>query len=102
MRIKKIDPIHTSEILKEEFVDELEITQYRLAKDINVPPRRIDKIIQVKRAITADTTLRFGRYFSISHQFWINLQSHYDLKVESDKLGPKLETDVKIYQAVNE
>lgn len=93
----KISPIHPGEILKEEFLDEMGITQYRLAKDINVPPRRINEIVQGKRAITADTALRLGRYFSISPQFWINLQAHYDLEMETDKLGTRLESEVKIY-----
>lgn len=93
----KIPPIHPGEILKEEFLDEMGISQYKLAKEINVPPRRINEIVLGKRSITADTALRLGRYFGISPQFWINLQAHYDLEVASDKLGSKLESDVKIY-----
>ena len=93
----KMSPIHPGEILKEEFLDGMSITQYKLAKDINVPARRINEIVQGKRSITADTALRLGRYFGISPQFWINLQAHYDLEVQTDKLGTKLESEVKVY-----
>jgi len=96
MRIKKIPPIHPGEILKEDFLDSFGISQYRLAKDINVPPRRINEIVLGKRAITIDTALRLGRYFKISPQFWTNLQSHYDLEIETDKIGNRIETEVKI------
>ena len=92
MSFNKIPSIHPGEILKEEFLDAFSITQYRLAKDINVLPRRINEIVHGKRAITADTALRLGRYFKISPQFWINLQAHYDLEVESEKLGDRLES----------
>jgi antitoxin HigA-1 len=97
MSNKRMPPIHPGEILKEEFLDEMGITQYKLAKDINVPARRINEIVHQKRAISADTALRLGRYFGISPQFWINLQSHYDLEIQIDKLGRKLESEVKIY-----
>jgi addiction module HigA family antidote len=97
MSSKKMAPIHPGEILKEEFLDEMGITQYKLAKDINVPARRINEIVHQKRAISADTALRLGRYFGMSAQFWINLQSHYDLEVQIDKLGTKLKTEVKIF-----
>lgn len=97
MTSTKMSPIHPGEILKEEFLDEMGISQYRLAKDINVPPRRINEIVQGKRAITADTALRLGRYFGISAQFWINLQARYDLEVETDRLGKRLESEVKVY-----
>lgn len=96
MTSKKLPPMHPGEILKEEFLDEMGISQYRLAKDINVPPRRINEIVQGKRAITADTALRLGRYFGITPQFWVNLQAHYDLEVETDKLGTRLESEVKV------
>lgn len=96
MSNKKMPPIHPGEILKEEFLDEMGITQYKLAKDINVPARRINEIVHQKRAISADTALRLGRYFGMSPQFWINLQSHYDLEVQIDKLGSKLDTEVKV------
>ena len=96
MSNKKMAPIHPGEILKEEFLDEMGISQYKLAKDINVPARRINEIVHQTRAISADTALRLGRYFGMSPQFWINLQSHYDLEVQIDKLGSKLETEVKV------
>ena len=90
-----LPPVHPGEILKEEFLDPMNISQYRLAKDIHVPPRRINEIVLQKRAITADTALRLGRYFGISAQFWINLQSHFDLEVEKDRLGDRLQSEVK-------
>jgi addiction module HigA family antidote len=92
----KIDPIHPGEILKEEFLDPMGITQYRLAKDINVPPRRINEIVHGKRAVSADTALRLGRYFGVAPQFWTNLQARYDLEKETDKLGDRLESEVKV------
>ena len=94
---KKIEPIHPGIILKEEFLDTMNITQYRLAKDISVPPRRINEIVHGKRAISVDTALRLGRYFKMSPKFWLNLQSHYDLEVQSDKLKDKLESEVKVF-----
>ncbi|MCD6117039.1 HigA family addiction module antidote protein [bacterium] len=97
MNTKKIPPIHPGEILKEEFLDPLGISQYRISKDINVPPIRINEIIHCKRSISADTALRLGRYFGISPQFWINLQAHYDLEIQTDKLGKRLESEVKVY-----
>jgi len=97
MNSEKIPPIHPGEILKEEFLDEMNLSQYRPAKDINVSPRRINEIVLGKRGMPADTALRLGRYFSISPQFWINLQSHYDLEIELDKIGERLESEVKIY-----
>ena len=97
MTANKISPIHPGEILKEEFLDEIGISQYKLAKDINVSARRINEIVHCKRSITADTALRLGRYFGMSPQFWINLQAHYDLEVQMDKLGSKLESEVKVY-----
>ena len=100
MTSAKMPPIHPGEILKEEFLDEMGISQYKLAKDINVPPRRINEIVQGKRSVTADTALRLGRYFGISPQFWINLQAHYDLEVETDRLGTRLESEVKVYARV--
>jgi addiction module HigA family antidote len=94
MAAKKLDPIHPGEILAEEFLTPLEISQYRLAKDISVPPRRINEIVHGKRGISADTALRLARYFGTSERFWINLQSHYDLELEKDKLGPRLKREV--------
>jgi len=95
MSARRLQPIHPGEILREEFLDPMGITQYRLAKDITVDPRRINAIIQGKRAITADTALRLSRYFGTSERFWLNLQAQYDLEVERDELGPRLEKEVK-------
>lgn len=94
MAVRKLDPIHPGEILAEEFLAPLEISQYRLAKDISVPPRRINEIVLGKRGISADSALRLSRYFGTSERFWINLQSHYDLELQKDKLGPRLEKEV--------
>ena len=87
----KIPPIHPGEILEEEFLAPLDITQHKLAIAIEVPPRRINEIVHGKRLITADTALRLGRFFGTSAQFWINLQTHYDLEKELDALGDELE-----------
>ncbi len=97
---KKILPIHPGEILNEEFLLPLEITQYRVAKDISVPARRINEIVHGQRSITADTALRLGRYFGVSAQFWLNLQSRYDLETELDKLSHTLMQEVKVLHAV--
>ena len=94
MATRKLNPIHPGEILAEEFLGPLEITQYRLAKDISVPPRRINEIVQGKRGISADTALRLSRYFGTSERFWINLQSHFDLELQKDKLGSRLKKEV--------
>jgi antitoxin HigA-1 len=96
-RAKKADrlpPVHPGEVLFEEFLKPMKISQYRLAKDISVPPRRVNEIVLQKRGITADTALRLGRYFGTSEQFWVNLQSEYDLDVERDRLGDRLESEV--------
>jgi addiction module HigA family antidote len=86
--------IHPGEILLEEFLQPLEVSQYRVARDISVPPRRINEIVHGKRAITADTALRLARYFGTSERFWLNLQSRYDLETEKDSLGDRLEKEV--------
>jgi addiction module HigA family antidote len=83
-------------VLKEEFLRPLELSQYRLAKDIRVPPRRINEIVHGSRAISADTALRLARYFGTSDEFWLNLQMHYDLEVERDRLGPRLRKEVRV------
>jgi antitoxin HigA-1 len=95
---KKIKPIHPGEILMEEFIKPFGITQYRLAKDISVTPRRINEIVHGIRAITANTALRLGRYFGVSPQFWLNLQSHYELELESDRLAKTIFHEVKELQ----
>ena len=91
-----LPPIHPGEILFEEFIEPLGISQYRLARDIGVPPRRINEIVQGKRSITADTALRLSRYFGLSERFWMNLQTRYDLEKEKDRLRGRLEREVKV------
>ena len=98
MKNKKLPPIHPGEILMEEFLQPMGITQYRLAKDISVPPRRINEIVHGKRSITADTALRLGRFFSMSPQFWLNLQTRYDLEVTEDFLEDRLDEEVHALQ----
>jgi addiction module HigA family antidote len=92
---RKLPPIHPGEVLQEEFLIPLDISQYRLAKEISVPPRRINEIVHGTRAISADTALRLARYFGTSERFWLNLQAHYDLEVEKDRLGARLQREVK-------
>src|SRR5579864_6342742 len=96
MRKPKLPPIHPGEILNEEFLKPLKISQYRLAKDISVPPRRINEIVHGTRAITADTALRLARFFGTSERFWLNLQTAYDLELERDRLEGRLEREVKV------
>lgn len=98
MSTRKMAPVHPGEILFEEFLKPLGISQYRIAKDISVPPRRINEIVQGKRSITADTALRLARYFGLSERFWLNLQSRYDLEVEKDKLDFRLEKEVRVFE----
>jgi addiction module HigA family antidote len=90
----KVAPIHPGEILLEEFLGPLDISQYRLAKDISVPPRRINEIVHGQRAISADTALRLARYFGTTERFWLNLQTRYDLEVQKDRLGNRLDREV--------
>lgn len=99
---KQLTPIHPGKILMEEFLEPLGISQYRIAKDINVPPRRINEIVHGKRAISADTALRLSRFFGTSAQFWLNLQSHYDLEIETDKLAKTLKIEVKVFHQPKE
>jgi antitoxin HigA-1 len=94
MSKRKISPIHPGEVLMEEFLKPMGISQYRLAKDISVPARRINEIVHGDRCITADTALRLGRYFGVSPQFWLNLQSHFDLAQEEDRIGDRLAREV--------
>ncbi|MBN1880034.1 HigA family addiction module antidote protein [bacterium] len=94
----KMKPVHPGEILMEEFLKPLGLSQYRVAKDIHVPARRINEIIHGKRAVTADTALRLSRYFGLSERFWLNLQSRYDIEIEKDKQKGRLTTEVKIYK----
>jgi len=100
MAKQKLPPIHPGEILLEEFLKPMGISQYRLAKDISVPARRINEIVHGKRAITPDTALRLSRYFKMSERFWINLQSRYDLEVEKDRLKDRIDKEVHVCTVV--
>ena len=93
---KDLPAIHPGEILQEEFLVPMGISQYRLANDLGVSPRRINEIVHGTRAVTANTALRLARHFGTSAQFWLNLQSHYDLETESDKLGDRLQDEVHV------
>ena len=99
MNEEKLAPIHPGEILLEEFLKPMELSQYRLAKDISVPARRINEIVHGKRSISPDTALRLSRYFGLSERFWMNLQTRYDLEREKDRLEGRLEKEVQIYAA---
>jgi addiction module HigA family antidote len=94
MPSKKLAPVHPGEILLEEFLVPMELSQYRLAKDISVSPRRINEIVHGQRSISANTALRLSRYFSTSERFWLSLQTGYDLEIEKDRLGDRLEAEV--------
>ena len=96
MSPKRLPPIHPGEVLLEEYLRPLGISQYRLAKDISVPPRRINEIVHGLRSITADTALRLSRYFGTSDRFWLNLQTRYDLEVESERLKDRLLREVAV------
>jgi addiction module HigA family antidote len=96
MKSKLLTDITPGEILEEEFLKPKGITQYRLARDIGVPPRRINEIVKGQRSITADTALRLGRYFGIAPEFWLNLQTHYDLELEQERLRKRLPKEVKV------
>ena len=96
MKKKKLDPIHPGEILLEEFLKPMGISQYRVAKDISVPARRINEIVHGKRAISADSALRLSRYFGMSERFWLNLQTQYDIEVQKDKIDKQFEEEVKV------
>ena len=97
MKNKELPPIHPGEILMDEFLKLMGISQYRLAKDISVPPRRINEIVHGKRSITADTALRLGRFFGMSPQFWLNLQNRYDLEVTEELLEDRLDDEVHAF-----
>jgi addiction module HigA family antidote len=99
MRKREIPPIHPGEVLLEDFMRPLKLSQYALAKAIGVPPRRINEIVHGKRAITADTALRLGRFFGLNPQSWMNLQSHYDLEMAAIDLGDRLGKEVHPYAA---
>ncbi len=97
MSEEKLAPIHPGEILLEEFLKPMALSQYRLAKDINVSPRCINEIVHSKRAINPNTALRLSRYFGMSERFWMNLQSRYELEIEKDRLQDRLEKEVRVY-----
>ena len=99
MNEQRLAPVHPGEVLLEEFLKPLEISQNRLALSIGVPARRINEIVLGKRAITADTALRLARFFGTSPQFWLGLQTDYDLDVTLDKLGDRLEREVHTVHA---
>ena len=99
MATKRLKPVHPGEVLLEEFLRPMGLSQNRLALDIGVPPRRINEIVLGKRSVTADTALRLARYFKMSPQFWLGLQMDYDLDVIADRLEKRLEREVKPYAA---
>ncbi|MEN8265319.1 MAG: HigA family addiction module antitoxin [Nitrospirota bacterium] len=101
MKKRKIEPIHPGEILMEEFLEPMGLSQNMLANDIGVPPRRINEIVHGKRRITADTALRLAHYFKMSPQFWLGLQMDYDLDLEEDKLLSRIEKEVNIYKVLH-
>lgn len=96
-KTRRLAPVHPGEVLLVEFLEPLKLSQYRLAKDLKVPPRRINEIVLGKRAISADTALRLARFFGTSELFWLNLQAAYDLDVERDRLGSRLDREVRVY-----
>lgn len=96
MKKRDLPPVHPGEIMLAEFLEPLGISQYRLAKGIGVSPRRINEIVHGRRAVTADTALRLGRYFNMEAQFWLNLQSHYDMEVALEALAGRLEKEVQV------
>jgi addiction module HigA family antidote len=93
---RKLPSVHPGEILREEFLNPLGLSQSRLARDTRIPPRRINEIVRGRRAITANTALRLARYFGTTERFWLNLQAHYDLEVEKERLGDRLEREVAV------
>src|SRR3989338_8999914 len=96
MPSKKLEPVHPGEVLLEDFLKPLELSQYRLAKGLGVPPRRINEIVLGKRAVSADTALRLARFFRTSARFWLHLQTSYDLDVQSDRLADRLHREVEV------
>ena len=96
MARKAHDPVHPGEVLLAEFLEPMAISQYRLAKDLSVPPRRVNEIVHGKRGITADTALRLARYFGTADRFWMNLQTRYDLEVEKERLKGRLVKEVVV------
>ena len=101
MSARKLPPIHPGEILLEEFLKPMDISQYRLAKAVSVPARRINEIVHGKRSVTADTALRLSMFFGMSDRFWLNLQTKYDLEIEKDRLGSRLKSEVERYKVAS-
>ena len=99
MRRKRLGPVTPGEVLLEEFIKPLGISQYQVAKDVGVPPRRINEIVLGKRAVTADTALRLARYLGTSERFWLNLQARHDLEIGKDRLGGRLQKEVRVLAA---
>jgi addiction module HigA family antidote len=98
---RRLLPVHPGEVLEEEFLKPLNLSQHRLALDIGVDPRRINEIVLRKRSVTANTALRLARYFKTSPEFWLGLQAQYDLDIEEDKIGERLDREVQIYSEVH-
>ena len=98
MSVKRMPPVHPGEILLEDFLKPLGLSQYRLAQGLSVPPRRINEIVLGKRSISADTALRLARFFGTSERFWLSLQNAYDLDVEKDRLRTRLIREVKVFR----
>lgn len=96
MTRERLRPVHPGEVLREDFLTPLGLTQYRLAKSLSVPPRRINEIVHGKRAVTADTALRLARFFDTSERFWLNLQTGFNLEVERDRLRHRLASEVRV------
>jgi addiction module HigA family antidote len=99
MGAQKVPPVHPGEILLEEYLIPMGISQYRLSKEISVPARRINEIVHGKRSITADTAPRLSRFFGTTELFWVNLQNRFDLEVEKDRLAGRLESEVSVYKS---
>ena len=96
MAKRKLEPVHPGEVLLADFLEPFQLSQYRLAQDISVPPRRINEIVHGTRAVSADTALRLARYFGTTEQFWLNLQARFDLEVQRDRLGSRLAREVRV------
>ncbi len=101
MTTRKLSPIHPGEILLNDFLEPMGISQYRLAQEISVPPRRINEIVHGDRRITADTALRLARYFGTTERFWLNIQSRFDLEEQKDLLGNRLAKEVTVLRAAS-
>ncbi len=101
MQNRKLRPIHPGEVLRVDFLEAFGISQYRLSRDISVPPRRINEIVHGTRRISADTALRLARYFGTSERFWLNLQGRFDLEEQKDQLGDRLKKEVRVLAAAS-